>query len=82
MFRKLVKTGAVAVDEHVFNVTYYETTTVHGSRRFSSEVTLSHDDRIIFDGDSLTGLESKVARLVPATFYSRLLAGRSVVAAA
>ncbi len=82
MFRKLVKTAAVEVDEQVFSVRYYEAKTVHGSRRFSSEIILSHDDRIILDGDSLTGLESKVARLVPATIYSRALAGRLVGVAA
>jgi hypothetical protein len=38
-------------------------------------------DRIILDDDSMTSLESKVARLVPAMVYSRLLAARPSVAA-
>ena len=51
------------------------------ARRFSCEVVLEAADRIIVDDDSLTSLESKVARLVPATIYSRLLARPAVVAA-
>ena len=50
-------------------------------RRFSCEVTLDAGDRIILDDDSMTSLESKMARLAPATVYSRLLAGRPSVAA-
>ena len=46
-------------------------------RRFSGEVVLGVGDRIILDDDSLTSLEAKVARLAPATIYSRaLLAAR------
>jgi len=62
-------------------VRYYEQKTVRGMRRFSSEVLLGPDDRIILDDDSMSSLESKVTRLVPATIYSRLLAGRRPVAA-
>jgi hypothetical protein len=37
-------------------------------------VLLGPDDHIILDGNSMTDLESKIARLVPATIYSRRLA--------
>jgi hypothetical protein len=45
-------------------------------RRFSCEVELGAADRIILDDDSMGSLESRVARLVPATIYSRRLVAR------
>jgi hypothetical protein len=81
MFRKLVKTGEIAVEERTYRVHYYELETARGGRRFSSELVLDSGDRIILDDDSMCGLESKVARLVPATIYSRELFGRMSAAA-
>ncbi len=81
MFRKLVKTAEVEVEDRMYSVRYYELKTVRGVRRFSSEVLLSPGDRIILDDDSMSSLESKVLRLVPATIYSRELAARVSVAA-
>jgi len=40
-------------------------------------VALGPADRIILDGSSLCEVESKVARLVPATIYSRMLVARA-----
>ena len=74
---KLVKTDELRVEGHVYSVQYFETKTLRGTRRYSSELMLGPDDRIILDGNSLIDLESKVARLVPATIYSRLLAARA-----
>jgi hypothetical protein len=37
-------------------------------------------DQIILDNDSLPNLETKANRLVPATIYSRALAGRATAA--
>ena len=74
MFRKLVKATEIEIDGQPYAVRYFEQRTVHGSQRFSCEVLLDAADRIIVDDDSLTSLESKVARLAPATIYSRLLA--------
>jgi hypothetical protein len=76
MLRKLVKTAEIEIDDQTYRVVFYELKTVRGMRRFSSEVVLGPYDRIIIDDDSLTGLESRVARLVPATIYSRQLASR------
>ena len=42
--------------------------------RYSSETVLGPGDRIIVDGSSLGALEWRVARLMPATLYSRMLA--------
>lgn len=81
MLRKLVMTSEIEVDERRYHVRYFEVKTVRGMRRFSSEVLLGPDDRIILDDDSMSSLESKVSRLVPATIYSRQLASRRPVAA-
>ena len=56
---------------------YFEIQTTRGTLRYSSELLLGPADRIILDGNSVIDLESKVARLVPATIYSRLLAARA-----
>ena len=81
MFRKPVKTTEIEIEGHRYQVEYFEQKTTRGTRRFSCEVILDASDRIILDDDSLTSLASKVERLVPATIYSRLLAGRGPVAA-
>ena len=82
MFRKLVESGQLDVDGQVFVVHYFEHRTARGARRYSCEVVLDAGDRIILDDDSLTSLETKIARLAPATLYSRALAsGRRSVAA-
>ncbi len=74
MFRRLVKIEAVAVDNQSFPVRYFEERTVRGLRRYSVEILLGPDDRIILDDDSVTNLEARATRLVPATVYSRILA--------
>jgi hypothetical protein len=74
MFRTLVKTEAVAVEDQSFLVKYFEVRTVRGLRRYSAEILLTADDRIILDDDSVINLEARAARLVPATLYSRMLA--------
>ena len=77
MFRTLVKTEALAVEEQTVPVRYFELRTRNGGRRFSAEIVLSPGDRVILDDDSVIKLEARAARLVPATVYSRLLAGRA-----
>ena len=73
MFGKLLRTGHVDVDGRVYVVHYFESKTARGLRRFSGEVVLGAADRIILDADSLSSLEATVARLAPATIYSRSL---------
>ena len=82
MFRKLLKTAEIEMDGRIYVVRYFEQRTARGARRYSCEVVLDGADRVIVDDDSLTSLESRVVRLVPATVYSRLLAARPSVAAA
>jgi hypothetical protein len=74
MFRTLVKTEAVAVEDQSFPVQYFEVRTARGLRRYSAEILLAPGDRIILDDDSVINLEARAARLVPATLYSRMLA--------
>jgi len=73
MFRTLVKTEAVAVEDQSFLVQYFEVRTVRGLRRYSAEILLAPGDRIILDDDSVIKLEARATRLVPATLYSRML---------
>jgi hypothetical protein len=74
MFRTLVKTENVAVENRIYPVRYFELRTLRGLRRYSAEIMLGPDDRIILDDDSVTNLEARAMRLVPATVYSRMLA--------
>ena len=76
MFRKHLQTGQIDVDGHSFVAHYFEQKTARGTRRFSCEVVLDAGDRIILDDDSLTSLQAKIARLAPATIYSRALAAK------
>ena len=76
MFRTLVKTEALSVADQTVSVRYFELRTQSGARRYSAEIFLAPGDRVILDDDSVIKLEAKAARLVPATVYSRLLAGR------
>ena len=80
MFRTLVKTDALAFADQTFSVRYFELRTLRGARRYSAEILLGPDDHIILDGDSVTNLEARTTRLVPATVYSRLLASRATAA--
>ena len=82
MFRKFVQSGQVDVDGRPYVVHYFEHRTARGGRRFSGEVVLDADDRIILDDDSLIGLQARVARLAPATIYSRALAAKAASVAA
>ena len=80
MFRTLVRTESLVIDDQAYPVRYFEVRTLRGARRYSVEILLSQDDRIILDDDSLPNLEAKAARLVPATVYSRVLAGGATAA--
>ena len=72
--RRLVKTDQIEIEGQTYTVDYFEATTERGTQRYSSETMLGPGDRIIVDGSSLVALEWRVARLMPATLYSRLLA--------
>jgi hypothetical protein len=79
MFRILVKTDAIEFETQSVAVRYFELRTKRGARRYSAEIVLGPGDRIILDDDSVTTLEARAARLMPATLYSRLL-GRAPAA--
>lgn len=80
MFRTLVKTDAIAVDDQTVDVRYFELRTLRGARRYSAEIVLGPTDRIILDDDSVTNLEARTTRLVPATLLSRVLAAKRTAA--
>jgi len=80
MFRTLVKTDTLAIGDRTYPVRYFELRTVRGGRRYSAEILLSPGDRIILDDDSVSNLEAKTTRLVPATLYSRVLAAKATAA--
>ena len=80
MFRTLMKTEAIAVNDRTFAARYYELRTLRGAKRYSVEILLGLNDQVILDDDSLSRLEARTARLVPATVYSRMLAGRATAA--
>ena len=80
MFRTLVKTDVLAVDDRTVPVRYFELRTLRGARRYSAEILLGPGDRIILDDDSVSNLETRAACLVPATLYSRILAGTTAAA--
>ncbi len=81
MLRKLVRTAELEIEGQRYVTHYFESKTARGAQRYSCEVLLGGGDRIILDDDSMMSLESKMARLVPATVYSRLLAARPEQAA-
>jgi hypothetical protein len=80
MFRTLVKTEAMAVEAVTVSVRYFELRTLRGARRYSAEILLGPGDRVILDDDSVVNLETRASRLVPATVYSRMLAGKATAA--
>jgi hypothetical protein len=82
MFRMLLHTGQIEVDGRVFVVHFFELKTARGGRRFSCEIVLDAQDRIILDDDSMTSLQARMARLAPATIYSRALASKTPSVAA
>ena len=74
MFRRLITTVVLAVENQSFLVRYFKLHTVRGVRRYSAEILLAPGDRIIFDDDSVLTLEARAMQIMPATLYSRLLA--------
>jgi hypothetical protein len=80
MFRTLVKTTALAIEDQTVAVRYFELRTLRGARRYSAEILLGPGDRIILDDDSVMNLEARATCLVPATLYSRLLAAKATAA--
>ncbi len=74
MVRMLVKTEMFVVEDRTYPIRYFEIETPSGHQRFSAEILLGPNDRIILDDDSVVHLEARAVRLVPATLYSRMLA--------
>jgi hypothetical protein len=73
MVSTLIKSGVIASAGRIYAVRYFEHRTDAGLLRYSAEVRIRPDDRIILDDDSLEDLEARTAELVPATIDSRRL---------
>ena len=58
MFRTLVKTDSLAIENTTLAIRYFELHTLRGGLRYSAEIVLAPGDRIILDDDSLTNLEA------------------------
>ena len=80
IFSKLVKSEEIEVEGQRYLVRYFEAVTDRGTRRYSSELVLGPADRIILDAATLSDLELRVSRLVPATLYSRMLVAKAAAA--
>ncbi len=76
MYRTLVKTETLSIQDQEFAVRYFEVRTLRGLRRFSAEILLAPGDHIILDDDSVINLEARASRLVPTTLYCRMLGRR------
>ena len=74
LVQTLIKTEEIEIEGQVYKVTYFQATTPRGTQRYSSELVIGPGDRIIVDGSSLGDLTWRVARLAPATLFSRALA--------
>ena len=81
MFKKLIKTDAIDIAGRHYGVRFYETRTLRGTNRYCAEIVLGPADRIILDGNSVDGLESKLSNLIAASVYSRMLVGKNTAAA-
>jgi hypothetical protein len=71
---EVLKTSAVAVQGRTYIVRFFGERTTRGQCRYSAEMVLGPDDRVILDDDSLAKLEFRTLRLAPATVYSHMLA--------
>lgn len=81
MFKTLLKTEAIAgLADEKLSVRYFELRTVSGATRYSAEIVIGPNDRVILDDDSVVRLEARANCLVPATIYSRALASRATAA--
>ena len=80
MFRVFLKSDALMVGDRTLPVRYFELRTLRGTRRYSADILIGPGDHIILDDDSLSNLETRAPRLVPATIDSRALASGKTAA--
>jgi hypothetical protein len=78
--KTLVKTERLEIGGREYTVLYFEGTAARGTKRCCAELALAADDRIILDAGTLSDLELRVARMMPATLQSRILASKASAA--
>jgi hypothetical protein len=76
MLRTLVGTDCLPMpgdEKRSIMVRYFEARTMRGARRYSAEMILQVNDKIILDDDSLENLKTRAARILLPTEHSRAL---------
>ena len=54
-----------------YEIRFYQNTNFNGNTRFSSEVDIGLNDKIILDDQSMASLRYKLSLVLPAALYSR-----------
>ena len=80
LFKTLVKAEELEIEGQSYTVQYFQGSTLRGTQRYSAELVLGPADRIILDAGTLSDLELRVARLMPATLQSRILVAKAAAA--
>jgi hypothetical protein len=80
LFKTLVRTEDLEVEGRNYTVRYFEGKTPRGVQRYSAELVLGPSDRIILDAGTVSDLELRVARMMPATLQSRMLVAKAPAA--
>jgi len=75
MQKKLLETKTISFNGTNCEVKYFRQRDLDGDVIYSSEVTFREDDKMILDGSSLGNLQQKVNLVLPASIYSRVVAG-------
>lgn len=75
MVTKLKEAKSMVFNEVNLEVTYFMNTDSGGKVWYSSEIIFSSEDKVIIDDKTLRRLENKMNLLLPASVYSRIIAG-------
>ncbi len=71
-FRPRVKTETLQICDRSIQVEYFQFRTPLGRKHFTAVVELGCCDQVIFDDDSLIGVETQVRAYTPLALRSRL----------
>ncbi|MDY6844433.1 MAG: hypothetical protein SVW57_10130 [Thermodesulfobacteriota bacterium] len=71
MFRRLLETEKIKINDQDYEVNYFENLNLQGNKSYSSEVSLNSEDKVIIDALNLENLHNKVSLLIPVALYSR-----------
>jgi len=71
MFTKLIEVEKIHFNAGDYEIRFYQNTNFNGNTRFSSEVNVGLNDKIILDDQSMASLKYKLSLVLPAALYSR-----------